>query len=116
MTPDIILPKKARKIVFALFGLLGLALGAAAVWFSSVGDPIPSWLIRSAAVDAFVTSAPLFLAVLNINKDVSDDLFKSNVNADAGASADQDIQEDVPVDEQVDDQGAGLDVVLSPKQ
>lgn len=72
MTPDIILPKSARRIILFVAGVIGLGLGAAAVWFSSVGSDIPTVLIQITAVFSFVSAAPLFLAVANINKDESD--------------------------------------------
>lgn len=69
MTPDIILPKSVRRIILFVAGVIGLGLGAAAVWFSSVGSDIPTVLIQITAVFSFVSAAPMFLAVANINKD-----------------------------------------------
>lgn len=67
MTPnDIILPQNVRKAIYLTFVVLGLGSGAAHVGFSSAGQTDPLWLTVASAVLAFLVSAPLIVALINI--------------------------------------------------
>jgi len=63
---NIIASGVARKVVYGIYALLSLGTGALHVFFSAVGLPDPSWLVGATAVIAFLASAPLTLALVNV--------------------------------------------------
>lgn len=52
-----ILTGKARKIIYAVYAVAGLVLGATQVGVLSVGGPQPVWLTVALAVFAYVGTA-----------------------------------------------------------
>ena len=55
-----------RKIVYGIYAILSLSTGALHVWFSALKLDDPAWLTGSTAVIAFLASAPLTLALVNV--------------------------------------------------
>lgn len=108
MTPNLVLPALARRIIYGLFALIGLAIGAVGVWYTSVSEPVPGWLVRVGAVDAFVVSAPLFLAVLNINRDSAAVLAADAIPVDEYTDLNA-VTDDEPAAEPVDIDTPGSD-------
>lgn len=51
-----VLPKKAKVVIYAGLGLLGLTLTAVSTAYAAVSVPFPSWLIVSLAVYPVVSS------------------------------------------------------------
>lgn len=64
-----ILPAKWRSVAYAVFAVLGLALGAVQVWFASAGAGQPGWLTPAMAVFAFVAAGFGFTANANTSTD-----------------------------------------------
>lgn len=60
-----ILPAKVRKVLYAVYGFVGLGLGAVQVAYSSAGSGQPAWLTVTLAVFAFVGTALGFTAAAN---------------------------------------------------
>lgn len=52
-----ILPPHVRKVVYVVFALLGVALGAIEVWYATAGVTGPEWTAPALAVYAFVGGA-----------------------------------------------------------
>lgn len=61
-----IIPAKARQILYAVYGFLGLGLGATQVAYSAAGDGQPEWLTVTLAVFAFVGVGLGFTAAANV--------------------------------------------------
>ena len=55
-----------RKVVYGIYAILSLSTGALHVWFSALKLDDPAWLTGSTAVIAFLASAPLTLALVNV--------------------------------------------------
>lgn len=51
------LPPKARKIIYLVYALAGLAIGATQVGMAAAGVPMPVWLTVTLAVYAFLGGA-----------------------------------------------------------
>lgn len=51
------LPPKARKIIYLVYALAGLAIGATQVGIAAAGYPMPVWLTVTLAVYAFLGGA-----------------------------------------------------------
>ena len=62
-----IIPGPARKWFYAVFSIVAVSLGAAAVWFSSLGEGQPKWLVASSAVWLFVGGAFGLTAGANVD-------------------------------------------------
>lgn len=62
-----ILPAKWRSVAYAVFAVLGVALGAVQVGFASVQAGQPVWLTAAFPVFAFVGAAFGFTATANVN-------------------------------------------------
>lgn len=52
-----VIPGSARKWFYAVYAVVATGLGATAVWFSSLGDGQPKWLVAASAVWLFVGGA-----------------------------------------------------------
>lgn len=61
-----VLSDKARKTMYVVYGLIGLALGAVQVGFSSANVGQPSWLTISFAVFGFLASGFGLTAASNV--------------------------------------------------
>lgn len=61
---DLLTPKQ-RKIFYAVFGLIGVALGATAVGFATAAT-VPVWLTTATAVYAFLGGAFGATATANV--------------------------------------------------
>lgn len=64
-----VLPPRARRIAYATFAGVGLALGAVPVYCAATGDAVPKPIIGALAVVSFV-GVPLFGATAAANVDV----------------------------------------------
>jgi hypothetical protein len=64
---DAILNAKTRSVVYALFGMIGLVLGAIAIALIAV-DKAPQWYVITAAVYNFLSPFFSGLARSNVNK------------------------------------------------
>lgn len=77
-TPNVLvlLPARARQVIYVLFGLVGLANGSALVAYASAGYALPAWLIVSTAVIAYLAVPFGALASLNVatERQPADDL------------------------------------------
>lgn len=60
-----IVPPELRKKLYAAFGIIGLAFGAAQVGFASAGQGQPTWLTVALSVLAFVGAGLGFTAASN---------------------------------------------------
>lgn len=60
-----IIPAKARQTVYAIYALLGVALGAVQVAFLNGSSGQPAWLTTTLAVYAFVGTALGLTAAAN---------------------------------------------------
>lgn len=65
------IPAGARKVVYAVFSLLGLVLGAVQVGFATATDGQPVWLTTALAVYAFLGGALGFTARANVGDDAA---------------------------------------------
>jgi hypothetical protein len=97
---NVVLPKKPRLIAYVvLASVTMLVIPGAAVWFTSVGEPVPQLLVRIGAIASFVSGNALVLAALNINKGdklLNDSQIKETiVPVDEGSGDDEDIDEEV---------------------
>ena len=97
---NVVLPKKPRLIAYVvLASITMLVIPGAAVWFTSVGEPVPQLLVRIGAIASFVSGNALVLAALNINKGdklLNDSQIKETiVPVDEGSGDDEDIDEEV---------------------
>ncbi len=61
----VLLPARARQVLYVLFGLVGLADGSALVAFAAAGVTLPVWLIVATAVIAYLTVPFSSLAAMN---------------------------------------------------
>jgi hypothetical protein len=57
----------ARKLVYQLFWLVSLVLGAVAAWYGAADASIPDWYTPTAGVFAFVSAAVGYQASANTN-------------------------------------------------
>lgn len=70
MSVNVILPPKARKIVYIVLAIATvLVIPGIGIWYTSAGLAIPLLVVRIGAVASFVAGSGLTLAMLNINKD-----------------------------------------------
>lgn len=60
------IPEKYRNIFYAVFGLLGVVLGATAVGFAAAGVAIPVWFKVATAVYAFLGGPTALTARANL--------------------------------------------------
>ena len=60
---------KTRKVLYVLFAIIGLGLGATQVGFASADAGQPTWLTVALAVFAFVGTGFGFTASANTNQD-----------------------------------------------
>lgn len=60
------IPANARKIIYLVFSLIGLVLGAFQVWSTTPDHGAPSWLTGALAVYAFLGGALGFTARANV--------------------------------------------------
>lgn len=67
MTQELVknLPEQARRAIYSVYAVLGLALGATQVGFSAADAGQPVWLTVALAVFAFVGTALGFTAAQN---------------------------------------------------
>jgi len=61
-----------RKVVYGVYAVLSLSTGALHVWFGALKVSDPEWLTGATAVIAFLASAPLTLALVNVFAPVTD--------------------------------------------
>ena len=54
-----VMPARARKIAYRVYGGIGLALGAVPVYCGATATHVPTWVVGSLAVFSFI-GAPLF--------------------------------------------------------
>lgn len=67
-----LIPRKARLIGYLVFVGLLLAHGAIGAGFIAADVDAPQWLAVSGGVLTFLTTAPLLVAVFNLNAPVSE--------------------------------------------
>lgn len=60
------IPEKYRDLAYALFGILGLALGATAVGFATAGVAFPVWFKVATAIYAFLGGPTALTARANL--------------------------------------------------
>jgi hypothetical protein len=59
-------PEKYRGLFYALFGVVGVALGATAVGFAAAGAALPVWFQVASAVYAFLGGPAALTARANL--------------------------------------------------
>ena len=60
------IPEKYRGLIYSLFGVVGVVLGALAVGFVTAGAGIPTWLQVASAVYAFLGGPAALTARANL--------------------------------------------------
>lgn len=63
---------KARKIVYSIFGLIGIAIGATQTGYSSASLDFPQWLTIATGVYSYLAAAGFGIAFANARKPKSD--------------------------------------------
>lgn len=63
-----LLPRKARDILYVVYGLVGVLLGAATTYLIAVQQLAPLWLVGAVAVYAYLGTFVAFLAKANVPK------------------------------------------------
>jgi hypothetical protein len=56
---------QARKIIYGIFGAIGLVIGATQTAYSSAGQAIPIWLVAAMAVYGYLAAAGFGVAYGN---------------------------------------------------
>lgn len=64
--PALALPPKARTVVYAIIGIVSLAVGAAQVGFAAVDQPAPDWLTVALAVVPFLAAGLGYTAATHV--------------------------------------------------
>lgn len=60
------IPAKARTYVYAIFGLVSLAVGAVQVGYAAIGDGQPDWLTVALAVVPFLGAGIGYTAATHV--------------------------------------------------
>jgi hypothetical protein len=68
-----VLPVRARRVVYCIYGILGVAVSATQVGYAAVPDGVqPIWLTVTVAVVAFLAAPVTALAVTNTRNQADD--------------------------------------------
>lgn len=66
-----IFSKPTRKLLYKIYGVIGVALGSIPVYCGATDLPVPTWAVGALAVYTFI-GAPLFGATAAANVDPKD--------------------------------------------
>lgn len=65
MTPDRVLPRDIRRIIYYVLAVAGVVIGALQTAYGALGQDRPAWLIVATSVLAYLAGGSGVLAVLN---------------------------------------------------